>query len=160
MRITDKYVFFWGGVFSQWAKSTFKDVNGEQFTSCEQYMMYKKAELFNDKDTAIKILATNDVKKIKQLGREVQNFNNDVWDAEKLKIVISGNVYKFTQNESLKAELLKHKGKTFVEASPQDIIWGIGLHYDDDAVLDPKQWKGQNLLGIALTKVRNVLEKQ
>lgn len=160
MRVTDKYVFFWGGVFSQWAKSTFKDVNGEQFTSCEQYMMYKKAELFNDKDTAIKILATNDVKKIKQLGREVKNFNNDVWDAEKLKIVISGNVYKFTQNESLKAELLKHKGKTFVEASPQDRIWGIGLHYDDDVVLDPKQWKGQNLLGIALTKVRNVLEKQ
>ena len=53
----------------------------------------------------------------------------------------------------------KHLGrlvnrKTFVEASPTDCIWGIGRSENDQLVDDEKMWKGQNLLGKALTQVR------
>lgn len=154
MKVTEKFVLFWGGVFSQWYKSKFKDKDGITFSSCEQYMMYKKAMLFNDGGTSAKILATDDVKKIKQLGREVKNFNEDVWNSHKFNIVVEGNFYKFTQNEDLKKELLKYDAKSFVEASPQDRIWGIGLHYDDVDALDSSKWKGKNLLGKTLDIVR------
>ena len=51
------YVFFWGGPFSQWAKSPFT-IGGVRFNTCEQYMMYKKALLFDDTETALEILKT------------------------------------------------------------------------------------------------------
>lgn len=38
--------------------------------------------------------------------------------------------------------------------SPYDVIWGIGLHWNDDDCLDENNWKGKNLLGKALMKVR------
>lgn len=43
----------------------------------EQYMMYKKAMYFQDNDTAKKILETDDVAKIKSLGRIVKNYDDN-----------------------------------------------------------------------------------
>ena len=46
----------------------------------EQYMMYKKAMYFHDNDTAKKILETDDVAKIKSLGRIVKNYDDNYWN--------------------------------------------------------------------------------
>ena len=51
----------------------------------------------------------------------------------------------------------KFDGKTFVEASPYDRIWGVGLAQDDPAIDDERNWKGRNLLGKAITEVRDIL---
>ncbi|MGN6746782.1 NADAR domain-containing protein, partial [Neisseria sp. P0024.S002] len=45
-----------------------------------------------------------------------------------------------------------------VEASPVDAIWGIGLAQDDPRAQNPLQWRGLNLLGFALMKVRDELQ--
>jgi len=45
-----------------------------------------------------------------------------------------------------------------VEASPNDAIWGIGMAEDQARVTPPEKWKGLNLLGKALTRVRNELD--
>ena len=44
MKTTDKGVYFWSGIYSQWNKSDFT-IDGVKFTTAEQYMMYKKALL-------------------------------------------------------------------------------------------------------------------
>ena len=62
------------GYLSNWYPSKFT-VNNVNFSSMEQYMIYKKAVFFGDKDTADKILATDDVTEIKVLGRLVANYN-------------------------------------------------------------------------------------
>lgn len=157
MRETSKYIFFWGGVFSQWYRSPFISSTGVRFNSCEQYMMYAKAMLFGDREIAEMILKTNDPKKVKELGRKVKNFNQELWDIKKQEIVFIGNMYKFSQNIDLKTQLLSTKDKEIVEASPYDTIWGIGLSENDERVLDKSKWKGQNLLGIALMRVREEL---
>ena len=65
---------------------------------------------------------------------------------------------KFIQNEYLLQEILSTDNLEFVEASPYDTVWGVGLTEDDPLILNKKNWKGQNLLGIILTEVRNELK--
>jgi hypothetical protein len=69
------------------------------------------------------------------------------------------NFCKYTQDKKLQKKLLDSKfdGKTFVEASPTDCIWGIGLGENDPNIDDETNWKGRNLLGKAITEVRETI---
>ena len=66
------------GYLSNWYLSDF-NVDGIKYSSMEQSMMYQKACCFNDIESVNKILNTNDVKEIKQLGRLVQDYNENCW---------------------------------------------------------------------------------
>jgi ribA/ribD-fused uncharacterized protein len=100
---------------------------------------------------AYKILETISPREIKNLGREIKNFNATTWNKEKFEIVKRGNYLKFKQNKNLKETLLSHCEKIFVEASPYDRIWGIG--FSKDKALDNISNWGENLLGKALNEV-------
>jgi len=152
----EKFKFFWGGTFSQWATSWFT-IDGVQFNTCEQYMMYKKALMFGDFDIAETIMGESSPKHQKALGRKVKGFDKDVWEKHCRKIVYDGNMAKFTQNKEMLWELLNTDGYTIVEASPEDAIWGIGLKDTDVEAQDRATWKGTNWLGIAIEDVRDVL---
>ena len=167
MRKTSKYLFFWenASIFSQWNSKKepnkdyqFIDEKNIKYSSCEQYMMYQKAILFKDYDIAKEVLSLKDVKKIKALGRKVKNFDSNIWDKHKFNIIVNGNYLKFSQNKFFQDELLLYKNLIFVEASPYDKIYGVGLHYSDDLILDEKNWQGENLLGKALNEVVKLLE--
>ena len=157
MKITDKYVFFWKEIYSQWAFTPFT-VDGYEYKTAEQYMMHQKALFFDDKEVAAKIMVTNRPDEQKSLGRQVKNFNADRWAKVCLSIVYKGNYAKFTQNEELKKELLATGNKIIVEASPYDQIWGIGMGENEEGIEDPKNWKGQNLLGWVIMMVRQHLQ--
>jgi ribA/ribD-fused uncharacterized protein len=156
----EKFTFFYktANPFSQWHKSKFI-VDGMEFNCAEQYMMYKKAMLFNDTQRAELIMKKKDPREQKALGREV-NIDIDVWNRERFDIVYQGNYAKFTQNENLKKYLLDTAGTTLVEASPTDTVWGIGMSEEDPDRLDRSKWKGTNLLGEVLTKLREDLLKE
>ena len=156
MKITNKYVFFWSGIYSQWHKANMT-IDGVKYNSCEQYMMHQKALTFGDKEIAKLIMEETNPKEQKKYGRMIKNFDKSVWDKVCLGIVIKGNYFKFKQNENLRTQLLSMKDRVFVEASPVDHIWGIGMSEDDPNVEYPMCWKGLNLLGQAITIVRNEL---
>lgn len=120
-------------------------------------MMYGKALLFEDPEVAAEILAADHPRKHKALGRKVRRFDAAIWNRERERIVRAGNHAKFTQNPELRELLLATRGTTLVEASPYDTIWGIGRAAADPRAQDPKQWKGQNLLGKILTALRDDL---
>lgn len=161
-------LMFWGATpsktgkitkacLSQWWRCDFYD-NGLKFCCTEQYMMYNKAILFKDFDTANKILLLTEPKKIKKLGREVKNFVQSEWDNVKVDIVTRGGMLKFSQDEGLR-EFLKSTGnKILIEASPKDAVWGIGLSEKDEMSISPHLWKGENLLGFSLMKVRDLIK--
>lgn len=163
------YLFFWGHqpskdgsviktCMSQWWPADFSE-GDILYRTAEHYMMAGKAKLFNDMDVFRKIPEKVSPKDVKDLGRQIKNFDAAAWDAKKYEIVKQGNYLKFSQNEELKQFLLQTKSKVLVEASPVDPVWGIGLAEDDAKANDPAGWRGQNLLGFALMEVRDELNK-
>ena len=166
MRVTDKHVFFWGDFPSNWYPCHFiveRDGKELEFFNSEQYFMYEKAMTFDDTTIAMKILLEgSNPKKAKTLGRMVKNYDDDVWNEKRYQVMVDANMYKYSQSEELKEMLLNEEfnGKKFVEASPIDSIWGVGLGEHNPLVDDEKNWKGQNLLGKVLNEVRDKLLKE
>ncbi|MFC9897924.1 NADAR family protein [Nocardia sp. NPDC127579] len=162
-----KYLKFWGhqpqrdnsigpGALSQWWPAEFT-VGDNTFRSAEHYMMWGKAMLFDDTDTAARILAVKHPSQAKSLGRKVRGFDENAWSAARFDIVVTASVAKFGQHEPLADYLLRTGERVLVEASPVDRIWGIGLAADDPRADDPARWRGSNLLGFALMAARDQL---
>lgn len=177
----ERFTFFWitKSPFSQWYKSTFTattclnegindlheqkrkhivqnlfSLDVQEYSSAEQFMMYHKAMIFLDREIAQQIMQTDDVRKIKDLGRQVKHYDEYVWKYFRSKVVYESNKAKFSQNGILKEALFATKGTTLVEAAPNDTIWGIGLAENDPMALNRKTWMGKNLLGEILTTIR------
>lgn len=119
--------------------------------------MWSKAKFFGDEEIAEQILEATEPIIQKKLGRKVANFDADKWMEVCKNIMYQAVEAKFTQNEDLKNIILKYKGKTFVEASPYDGIWGVKLAEDDPRIDDEKNWNGLNLLGQVLTELSKVI---
>ena len=139
------------GYLSNWYLSDFV-IGNIRFSSMEQYMMYNKAVLFNDRDIARQILAVSDVGKIKELGRCVSNYNNSVWNGMRQIIIYKGLLEKFRQNNTLSKQLSDTGDAVLAECAVNDLIWGIGISMTDPAKNDIRAWKGQNLLCFALQR--------
>ena len=162
-----KYLFFWGhqkskdgsltaSCFSQWWESPFS-VDETIYKTAEHWMMAQKALLFKDNEIFDKIITSKSPGEAKELGRQVKNFEEDVWNRHRLNIVVNGNLHKFGQDFNLKAFLLPTNDRVLVEASPVDTIWCIGLSADSKDRENPRLWKRLNLLGFSLMTVRDIL---
>lgn len=121
-------------------------------------MMAAKARLFQDTQAELQVLAEQDPRRVKALGRAVRGYEETVWCQHREKVMFAACLAKFQQNPELARELLATGHLHLVEASPYDRIWGIGLGADDPRVHDPRQWQGLNLLGNALMRVRTELQ--
>lgn len=110
------------GFLSNWHLSSFK-FEGKEFSSLEQYMMYSKAVCFHDLDTATKIMSTDDVALIKALGRSVSDYDDNVWNECRERVVFNGLMAKFSQNASLK-RLLLDTGDALLAEAPLTIEFG------------------------------------
>lgn len=155
----DKYVFFWGGPFSNWYKSAYTYANVE-YNCSEQHLMAAKALLFQDTVTYYKILTERNPREQKALGRAVANYDEAVWEKYREGVMFSALYQKFSQNKDLLKILLDTGDKTIVESSPYDRVWGIGLHVDDENILNESKWMGLNLLGKSLMKTRIILASE
>lgn len=162
-----KFLFFWGhtppadgrvnaSCFSQWWSSSFV-VDGKFYNCTEQYMMAEKARLFGDDKMHDAIMNARHPKEMKAFGRAVAPFDANVWESRCYAIVKQGNLAKFRQNPELWSYMKSTKNRILVEASPVDRIWGIGLAKDHPDADNPMKWRGRNLLGFALTEVRDTL---
>lgn len=166
MRITDKYVFFYKDWLSNYQKTQFyfpsKECPMWCFRTTEQGFMFFKALTFGDYEIAEKIYNNGDNPDLcRKMGRRVNFYNDEIWGLIRYKLFSDLNFQKYIQDKSLREKLLDSKfdGKTFVEASPIDCIWGVGLDENNPLIDDENNWKGDNYLGKILTNIRNVLKK-
>lgn len=168
--VCPEFLMFWGRkggdtsklgpyVFSQWYFSDF-EIKGTVYPTAEHWMMAEKARLMGDAETLQRILVSENPNQAKRLGREIRNWDEARWDANKFEVVVQGNVAKFGQDKNLRNFLLGTLDTVLVEASPHDKVWGIGLRREDSASKDPTKWRGQNLLGFALMETRTRLREE
>jgi ribA/ribD-fused uncharacterized protein len=153
MRYTDDIVIFFGidAPFSNFylIEFTYSDY---YLKNSEQAFMLEKAMMF-DKGKIPLILAAKSPTGVKKLGRTIQNFDPEVWDKNRYKIMINVLKAKFA-NPILKQILIDTEDLELVEGSPYDAIWGVKLDWMSDEILDRNNWRGSNLLGKALMEVR------
>lgn len=158
MKQIDKYLFFYGNKdhFSNFFQANFI-INEITFSCGEQYIMYNKAIIFNDLDTANKIINESKPSKMKNLGRKVKNFNDKIWKENRELIAYDGLYAKYKQNNDLYDKILDTEDLEIIEASPTDTIWGIGMSITNPDIINKKLWRGSNILGKNLMNVRSQL---
>lgn len=157
-RETERYIYFYEppGAFCTWTVSPFT-MRGKRFNCAEQGLIWLKAMQFSDHDTASAVLKAHDPSRQQELEREVRNCDDRAWLAECEQAMLEVLRCKFRQNEDYKRALLATDSKILVHASPEDVIWGIGMAADECIACgeDEMKWRGENLLGVALTHIRD-----
>lgn len=143
--------------FSQWYAGAPFVKHGLRFRTAENFMMWRKAQLFGAPGGLLQAILAADAREAKALGRTVGGFDGRIWSVAARPFVAEGSYAKFTQNPAALAALLATAGTTLVEAAPWDRIWGIGLAADDARAQDRATWLGTNWLGEVLTEVRDTL---
>ncbi len=160
-----KYIFFWKpdqpyGWCSNWHDSPFT-INDTIYQTSEHYMMAKKATLMGDQAMTQRIIDCDHPKNAQALGRKIKNWNENLWIDNRERIMDEALTAKFTSHPDLRKLLIDTNPKILVEASPVDKIWGIGLSPDQAyKTPEPTHWKGLNLLGQSLMRVRQQLLQQ
>lgn len=162
MRETNTHIYFWGTFLSNWIPSDLSiKFDNRIFTNSEQLFMYIKAMTFQDIETADRIVKEGVIpKSAKDLGRQVKNFDGEQWEILRGDAMYKAIKAKFLSDEKLKEKLLNTYPKILVEGTPMDPVWGVMVHWKDDKILDEKNWRGQNLLGKVLMKVRQDLKNE
>jgi len=121
--------------------------------------MFLKAKYFEDDEMADRIATEGQEPAVaKKLGRQVKGFNNEDWEGAREDMMYIACQRKFMDDELFK-QLLATGDKVLVEGSPVDKIWGVGLKYDSEEILDEENWDGLNLLGKVLMKVRDDIKR-
>lgn len=143
---------------SNWWEQPFV-VDGITYPHNEQFIMAEKARLFGDDQKLKQILATANQGACKRFGRQVVGFDSEVWDKNVFDIAVRGSYAKFSQNEDLKAFLLSTGDSIIIEAAPRDRKWGIGLSEHDQRAHYAQLWRGDNLQGFSLMKVRDLIRE-
>lgn len=160
MLTTDTHVFFYSGrqAFSNWHHSPDQLImRGLSFDHSEGAFMAMKAWFFMDLDAVAACHAEKDPCAVKAIGRTIRGYDDAAWSLVRLGFMAYVNLLKYRQNPEMAAELLGTGDRTLVEASPVDQVWGVGLAEDDPLIQSPSNWRGTNLLGVALMQVREVL---
>jgi len=151
----------WGGAtplgwLAPWTPSPFETQEG-RFGSAEHYLMHGKALLFDDGETAARILQAGSPARARELGRRVRGFREEVWIAERAGILDAANRAKFGGLPEPRAFLLSTWPTVLVQASALDSVWGSGLDLEDVFLPRPARWPGENLVGFSLMRVRGEL---
>ena len=156
IRCTEEYVYFYQDtpLSNWWTSEPYIPYDGHLFASSEALFMYLKAKVFRDNVIA-EIMPKTHYDAAKALGGIVRNFSEDIWNREREKAMYIALKAKLAVDEAYKNTLLskEYRGKTFVEASPYDEVWGIKRSIVE--AVEGKEWRGLNLLGKLHTQLRD-----
>lgn len=141
------------------------------FPTVEHYLMFHKILSHPEGgwDSAIKILKNPSPAIAKKLGRGKPlgngkyqfNENNPKWHKNKHKHLKDGLEAKTEQNIFIKNLLLGTENAILAEASPYDIIYGIGMAENHPSAKNITSWpKNSNLLGETWMKIRKELQEK
>lgn len=130
---------------------------GIEYNSTEHFLFYRRAEEMGQNSMADEILRSKKAATAKKIGENVywDNKKFGPWEKFASDILRQANELKYQQNDDLRAKLFETAPKRLVEASPYDLTWGAGMSESNLLIHNPATWKGRNLFGDLLTKLRD-----
>lgn len=131
-------------------------VNDVEFPHMENYLMFSKAILFKDFDSAKRIMGEADPLLCKRYGRNVKHYEDALWVKHREDIALRGNIHKYQQNEGPRKFLMGTEHRMLVEAAPHDKIWGIGFNSVVAPDTPRSRW-GLNLHGKVQMRAREFI---
>ena len=124
------------------------------FPSSEHCYQWKKATDLQHPGIATKVLNAKTPEEAKQVTREIDNFEMEVWSSSRLEVMEDILSAKLSSDDSFKSALLETKDSDIVECT-NDKFWGSGLSIYLSKTT--KQYPGLNNLGYILMKIRTEL---
>ena len=153
-------LFYTGmSMFSNFYNSPIHIGTTRTYRTAEHFYQTWKAAYFDDKERWDMIMAEPRPGKAKHLARTIKNFDKGAWQIVAPQIMESVLMKKFQQNLEARRKLLDTGDALIVEASEFDPFWGSGLNIMDDSHSDITKWRGANVLGQILMKVRERLRE-
>lgn len=125
----------------------------------EKAIMLQKAAIMGDIIIFTQILNTYSPMECKKLGRQVSNFNPDLWNYYLPYIAFNILKNKF-KHPYYKNKLLETDVSMIVEAAGEkDKTWGCGFDITNKRIYNPHLWTGRNILGFTLMLVREYIRE-
>ena len=148
--------FFTGASpLSNFFRTPYLEIDGQRFSTVEQYLQSEKAYFANKPNIAMDIKSTEDPAICKRLGDGIK-----VDDAEWLPVAID-KVFKACRikfrNDPRANTFLRETGNTVLAEAGPNLIWGTGAKLNDANVMNIESWKGRNELGKILIQIRTEL---
>nr|CAD2189624.1 unnamed protein product [Meloidogyne enterolobii] len=134
------------------------EIDNISYFCVEQFYMRFKALVFGDFKSVEMIMEAKDAGAIKRIGSKIKDFNHHIWRKLCIIVMVIGNLAKYRQNGNLRKLLFKTGDSLLVEASPFDTYWGVGVGLG--GVYNRRNWRGLNVLGRILTRIRDNLKSQ
>ena len=159
--ISDDVAPFWHppSVFSQWTLSPFT-VDLVEYNCAEQFMMASKALLFGDDTTLSAILASDDPREQKRVGRHVRHFDHDFCQQECENSALRGNLAKFSHNEIMRLAFVHTVPTPPRRSEPHDKLWGIGLSACDPESTNASTVKCATSATTSCKKIANISSRE
>ena len=142
--------------FSNFYLCAFK-LDGREYWTSEQYYQREKAVYFGDYEKAEEIAVENKPSKCKRLAHDIKNFRIEAWQRVASDVMVKAVLAKFRQNPTAREKLLKTGSALLVEATLFDRYWASGLEIGDDHHRHREAWRGANVLGEVLMRVRDII---
>ena len=161
MRKSDATTIFFtkDSAFSNFYPCVF-DLDNISFNCVEQYLSYKKAMSFDATDIAGEIMTTYDPSQQKQKAKRLAKYDEIAWRSQVPDLLSTALHAKFSQDADLAHQLLLTGDTTIGEANAHDVFYGIGMALHNPNALDPTKWRGMNIQGELLMKLRATLRQQ
>ena len=133
-------------------------IDGQKYSSTEQYFQQQKALFFNDDKSASAIMNETDPYKIMSHGYRIKGYDEAKWSLEQNKVLFKANIAKFTQVSAARDALLA-TGQDKLGEATKNKVFGIGMHLHEAAAVDSSNW-GRNLFGQILEDVRTHITRE
>ena len=106
----------------------------------------KKTALYDS--CLCKCLRSKSPKDQKDYGRHCRNFDPKIWNTTSIPVVVSCQIARAEVDDALRRLYMRSANREFVEGSPTDTVWGVGIRWDHVAIENSSNWRGENRLGV------------
>ena len=110
-------------------------------------LMLCKAALMQDERKLREISEADSPATAKALGRRITGFQQTLWDQYVCAVMIAVVRARVEKLPELRATLQPLSGRYIAEAAQRDLTFGIGWRSTDVEAMQPREWRGANVLG-------------